>query len=107
MNRTRSTSVGETLRPQQPAASSAASATNADINRLGVRIVAIKSIPVKEGARLKALLECAGELKRMPRWSVPSLVEDLVETCTTLPSTEEICALKAVFAFQKPPAWSC
>nr|WP_314626320.1 hypothetical protein [uncultured Noviherbaspirillum sp.] len=106
MNRTRSTSAAETLRPEQPAAPAKASATAADINQLGIRILAIKSIPVQEGARLKALLDCAVELKRMPQRSMPLLVGELVDACAALSGTDEIRALKAVFGFQKPPAWS-
>ena len=97
---------GETPRLQQPVSANLPSASIADANQLGIRIIGLKSLPVKEGARLKALLACAGELKHMPRQSVPLLVGELVDACTTLPSTEEIRALKAVFDFQKPPAWS-
>lgn len=97
----------ETPRLQQPVPVNVPSASITDVNHLGIRIIGLKSLPVKDGARLKALLACAGELKHMPQRSLPLLVEDLVDACTTLPSTEETRALKAVFDFQKPPAWSC
>ena len=105
MYRARSASAPATLRLQQPASPEARPASIADVNQLGIRILGLKSIPVQQGARLKALLDCASELKRLPRQSVPLVVGDLVNACSTLPGEQGIDALRAVFAFQKPPAW--
>jgi hypothetical protein len=98
MQPTRSHSA-EMPRLQQP---EAAPPSANDVNQLGIRILGLKNIPVKEGARLTALFHCASELKRMPQRSVPLLVGELVDACTTLPSRQEIRALAAVFEFQKP-----
>jgi hypothetical protein len=106
MQRTHSASAAETRRLQRLVTSNAVSASIADVNQLGIRILGLKGIPVKKGARLEALLDCASELKRMPQRCVPLLVGELVDACATLPSRQEILALGAVFEFQKPPAWS-
>ena len=103
MQRTRSHSA-EILRPQQPVACNAASAELADVNQLGIRILALKSLSLKEDTRLKALLDCASKLERMPQRFLPLLVGELVDACATLPSSHEIRALEAMFEFQKPRA---
>lgn len=103
----RSLSFPATPRQQQPAASAVSvSLCAADVNRLGMRILGLKSISIQAGARLDALLACAAELGRMPQPSVPLLVEELADACATLPSREAIVALRAVFEFQKTPAQS-
>lgn len=106
MQRARSASAAETLRPQQPVSTEARSASSDDVNQLGIRILGLKSIPVQQDARFNALVDCANELKRMPQRFVPSLVGELVNACSTLPSQQKIRALEAVFEVQKPPAWS-
>jgi hypothetical protein len=105
MQRARSHSAAATLRLQQRVASNPVSASITDVNQFGIRILGLKSIPVEKGARMTALLDCAGELKRMPQRFVPLLVEELVKACATLPVRQEMRALEAVFSFQKPPAW--
>ena len=104
MNRTRSHSA-EPLRCQSPAASGAATASIADANQLGIRIIGLKSIPVRDSGRLTAFLACASELQRMPQKFVPFLAEELVGACATLPPREELRVLEALVAFQKTPAW--
>jgi len=102
MQRARSVSAPPTL--ERPAAPEALPPSFADVNQLGIRILGLKSIPVEKGARLAALLDCASELKRMPQQFLPWLVGELVSACATLPFTQELPALEAVFSFQKPPA---
>ena len=105
MNRTRSHTAGP-LRHQSPAASGAACASIADVNQLGIRIIGLKSIPVRDSGRLTAFLACASALQRMPQKLVPLLAEELVGACATLPPREQLRALEALFAFQKTPTWT-
>jgi len=103
MQRARSVSAPATL--ERPVVPKPVSASLLDVLQLCIRIHGIKSIPVEKGARMTALLDCAGEVKRMPQEFLPLLAEELVSTCATLPFRQEIPALEAVFSFQKPPAW--
>jgi hypothetical protein len=89
MQRTRSASVRETLRLQRLVTSNAVSASIADVNQLGIRILGLKGIPVKKGARLTAFLECASALQRMPERFVPLLAGELRTACATLPTLQQ------------------
>lgn len=97
---TRSRSLSaETPRLQQPVPINLPSASIADVNQLGIRILGLKSLPVKEGARLTEFLACAGELKRMPRRFVPLLVGEMKAACATLPKLQEQHALAVLAEF--------
>ena len=101
MQRTRSHSA-EPPRLRQPVASNSASATPTDANQLGIRILALKTLPLKQDERLHALFQCASEIKRLPQDSLPFFIGELVDACATLPSQQELRALTAVFGYQKP-----
>jgi hypothetical protein len=94
MQRARSVSAPPTL--ERPAAPEALPPSFADVNQFGIRILGLKSIPVEKGARLAALLGCAGELKRMPKQFVPLLVGELRAECAALPETEWRIAFNAL-----------
>ena len=87
---------GETPRLQQPVSANLPSASIADANQLGIRIIGLKSFPVKEGARLTEFLACASALQRMPKQFVSLLAGELRAACATLPKLQERYASNAL-----------
>jgi hypothetical protein len=96
MNRTRSFSADETFRPAQPVAPEAVPASAKEVNALGIRILALKSIPVQSCARITAFLACASDLQGMPQRFVPLLAGELRVACATLPTLQQRYALNAL-----------